>query len=96
LLPFPEIVVIGAPRPEARAVRKKVADRHLLLPVRGELREEIGDRLVETDLPLCDEEHHRGGRCHHLGEGGEVVNRVGACLAPLGRERSRPEDALVA
>ena len=86
-----QVRVVRAPRPQTRAVRQEVPDVDLLLAALGE-RGQVGrDRRVELQPALGDEQHGRRRRRHHLGQRGQVVERVEPGLVALGHEHRRAE-----
>ena len=63
--------------PETRDVRQQMPDRDAR-PCRSARSPgmNVRDRIVQTDPALLDQPHHRGRRRHHLGQRGEVEDRV--------------------
>jgi hypothetical protein len=55
-------------------VCQELSDGDLSLLAATERRKVGHDALVEVDLLLVEQDHHRGGGAHDLGEGGDVVN----------------------
>ncbi len=77
-------------RRQSRGVREQLKNRDRGLPTRGERRNEFRHRIAQPHASLLDQLHHarRGG--HHLGERGQIEDRV------LGHRLARRQNSTLA
>ncbi len=72
-----ELLVERRPPVDARGVGQQVAHGDPVFGAAGEAGQEVPHRLVEVEPSLVDQDHRHGGGGDHLGQAGEVVDRVG-------------------
>src|SRR5436189_6385928 len=61
---------------EAAHVRHQLLNRNRVAAFAFHLRDELHDRVAQTNFSLFDEHHDAGGGGHDFGETGQVENRV--------------------
>ena len=71
-----KLFVERGPPVDAGAVGEQVTDGDLLLARALEERQEVLHLCLEIEAPLVDHDHRHGGRGDHLGQTGQVVDRV--------------------
>src|SRR5262249_43252863 len=94
-LDLDDLLVVGAPARQARAVREQVAKSDVGLSVHAEVVEEPRHAVVYAQLPFPDEVKERRGRRQRLGERGEVEDRVLRERRDLGFKAPVAERAVV-
>ena len=62
--------------PQAGVVRQQHANGHIVFAVLRELRNVLGDRIVQLHLSQLHQAHDAAGGGHHLGQRGHVENGV--------------------
>ena len=82
-------------RAQARDVRQQVTNRDPVLAVPFEARDVGADAIGQPDAAILDQRHHRRRRRHHLGERGDVENRVERHRLRRGLHRAVAEGATI-
>src|ERR1700682_1562246 len=89
-----DALVEGTPRRQARTMRQQVTKRDRAFAVHPEVRKKTGDPVVEAELAVAREDHHRDRRRNSFGQRREIVNCVDFRRRTSRLDRSKSERTL--